>query len=90
MSTRPGCQRAADAEILGFAVGKNGVVVTLDADFHAILAVSGAAGPSVIRIRIESLRAAEIVESLRLVATQFGSELQARSLVTGRWGVSWE
>jgi predicted nuclease of predicted toxin-antitoxin system len=43
---------AADEEILGFALSKNGVVVTLDADFHAILA-SGAVGPSVIRIRIQ-------------------------------------
>jgi len=73
---------AADEEILGFPLARNGVVVTLDADFHAILAVSGAAGPSVIRIRIQGLRAAEIVERLRLVTTQFGSELEAGSLVT--------
>jgi predicted nuclease of predicted toxin-antitoxin system len=77
-----GMSTAADEEILGFALGKNGVIVTLDADFHAILAVSGAAGPSVIRIRIQGLRAAEIVERLRLVTTQFGSELEAGSLVT--------
>ena len=42
--------KAADEEILDFAVGKNSIVVTLDSDFHAILAVSGAAGPSVIRM----------------------------------------
>jgi predicted nuclease of predicted toxin-antitoxin system len=82
MSARSGCQRAADEEILGFALGKNGVVVTLDADFHAILAVSGAVGPSVIRIRIQGLRAMEIVERLLLAATRFGSELEVGSLVT--------
>jgi predicted nuclease of predicted toxin-antitoxin system len=46
-----GMSMADDEEILRFAHEKNGIVVTLDADFHAILAVSGAEVPSVIRIR---------------------------------------
>lgn len=46
-----GMSKAADEEILAFSLGRNGVVVTLDADFHTILAVSGASGPSVIRLR---------------------------------------
>ena len=77
-----GMSKAADEDILRFALGKNGVVVTLDADFHAILAVSGAVGPSVIRIRIQGLRAADIVEYLRFVSVHFESELTAGSLVT--------
>ena len=73
---------AADEEILGYALEKNAVVVTLDADFHAILAVSGAEGPSVIRIRIQGLRAEEISECVRSVTTRFESELKAGLLVT--------
>ncbi len=55
-----GMQNAADDEILAWS-GKGSVVVTLDADFHAILAVSGASGPSVIRLRIQWLRAPDVV-----------------------------
>jgi predicted nuclease of predicted toxin-antitoxin system len=73
---------AADEEILGFALGRNSVVVTLDADFHAILAVSGADGPSVIRIRIQGVRATEVAECVRFVSIHFDMELIAGSLVT--------
>jgi hypothetical protein len=41
-----GMSRATNGEILRFALAKAAFVVTLDADFHAILAVSGAVGPS--------------------------------------------
>jgi predicted nuclease of predicted toxin-antitoxin system len=41
--------KAADDEIVAWSLGKNAMVVTLHADFHTILAVSGASGPSVIR-----------------------------------------
>ena len=36
-----GMSRAADEEIPAFSAARNAVVVTLDADFHTILAVSG-------------------------------------------------
>lgn len=54
-----GMSTAADEEILSFALGKNGIVVTFDADFHAILVVSGAAGPSAVRIRIRGVTCRE-------------------------------
>jgi len=77
-----GLATATDEDILGFALSKNGIVVTLVADFHAILAVSGAVGPSVIRIRIQGLRTSGIVECVRFVFRQFEIELRTGALVT--------
>lgn len=73
---------AADDEILAFAVGKRATIVTLDADFHAILAVSGASGPSVIRLRIQGLHAAAIVEQLQRTLAAFEADVERGCLVT--------
>jgi predicted nuclease of predicted toxin-antitoxin system len=51
-----GLATASDSTILDVGRQEDMIVVTLDADFHALLALSGVAGPSVIRIRIEGLR----------------------------------
>jgi predicted nuclease of predicted toxin-antitoxin system len=50
-----GMSRASDLEILDRAEAEQRVCVTLDADFHALLATRAAKGPSVIRIRKEGL-----------------------------------
>jgi predicted nuclease of predicted toxin-antitoxin system len=55
-----GMSRAADAAIIDLARLEQRMVVTLDADFHALLAVSGATGPSVLRIRDEGLKAHQL------------------------------
>jgi predicted nuclease of predicted toxin-antitoxin system len=57
-------------------------VVTLDADFHAILAVSGASGPSVIRLRLQGLNAPEVVRLVLDLLTRFDADLKLGSLVT--------
>ena len=74
--------KAADDEILAWSLGKNAIVVTLDADFHAILAVTGARGPSVIRLRIQGLGAQAVVELVQKVLAGFGSDLERGFLVT--------
>jgi predicted nuclease of predicted toxin-antitoxin system len=77
-----GFSTAADADILAAAQRENRVVVTLDADFHSLLAHSGAAAPSVIRIRIEGLRADRLTELLRTVCAQCDVELEQGAVVT--------
>jgi predicted nuclease of predicted toxin-antitoxin system len=73
---------SADDEILAWSLEKNAIVVTLDADFHTILAVSGASGPSVIRVRIQGLGAQAIAELVHDALAGFGDELKRGSLVT--------
>ena len=62
-----GLAAASDQEILSFAEQNDCTVVTLDADFHALLAKSASSKPSVIRIRIEGLRAEALTTLLRTV-----------------------
>lgn len=58
------------------------IVVTLDADFHAHLALSGAAGPSVIRLRIEGLKAPQLADLLVQVLKQCGDDLKSGAMLT--------
>ena len=51
-----GMSAATDEQIIALARIQGRVVVTLDADFHNMLALTGATGPSTIRIRSEGLR----------------------------------
>lgn len=57
-------------------------MVTLDADFHAIIALSGLTAPSVIRVRMEGLRAAPLGLLLADVLQKAGVALQSGALVT--------
>jgi predicted nuclease of predicted toxin-antitoxin system len=75
-------RKATDDEILAYALRSHAAIVTLDADFHAILAVSGASGPSVIRLRMQGLGGAETVELIERVLAAFEADLKRGSLVT--------
>ncbi len=77
-----GLQHSEDAAILEFARAEGRVVVTLDADFHALLALSGAAQPSVVRIRIEGLKAPALAAILENVLSLCASELAAGAAVS--------
>jgi predicted nuclease of predicted toxin-antitoxin system len=73
---------AEDSAILACGQVENRIVVTLDADFHALLALSGALSPSVIRIRREGLKAEGLVELLAKVLDEWSEELELGAVVT--------
>lgn len=73
---------AEDEAILQRAFAENRIVVTLDADFHSLLVLSGATKPSVIRIRNEKLRAEQLCNLLQMIAPQCEAELEAGAMVS--------
>jgi len=56
--------------------------VTLDSDFHRLLAISGASKPSVIRIRREGLRGPEAAILITQLLEQLREQLEAGAMVT--------
>lgn len=77
-----GLATASDVEILVAARKDGRAVVTLDADFHALLALSGAAQPSVVRIRIEGLQAEALARIIRTVLDHCEADLAKGAAVT--------
>jgi predicted nuclease of predicted toxin-antitoxin system len=55
---------------------------TLDADFHLLLALSHATLPSVIRVRIEGLRAVALADLLESVLKKCSEDLASGAAVT--------
>ena len=81
-----GMARSSDSDILDYARRERRVCVTLDADFHAHLAVSGAARPSTVRVRIEGLNGCALAELLKKVWPMIGDALErgAMAMITER------
>lgn len=77
-----GLASASDAKILAFALQEHRILITLDADFHALLALSGANEPSVIRIRMEGLRAENHARLLARVLSACEADLVKGCMVT--------
>ncbi len=77
-----GLSRATDKEIIEYARRENRICVTLDADFHAILALSDEIAPSVIRIRIEGLKGKELAALLQSIWPRIAEHVYMGSLVT--------
>lgn len=77
-----GLSEAEDAELIQRAREGGYVVVTLDADFHTLLALDEVTSPSVIRIRIERLRAKALTDLVLRVLSECDEDLQQGAAVT--------
>ena len=73
---------AEDEAIIEYGRANGYSVVTLDADFHSLLALSGASGPSIVRLRIQRLRAPEAANLVWLVLERVGGKLEAGCFIT--------
>ena len=79
-----GWSRAEDPEIIKLAQTNDQIVITLDADFHALLALTSANSPSVIWIRIANLRAPELVEIILSILDEYQEMLAKGVAITVR------
>jgi predicted nuclease of predicted toxin-antitoxin system len=77
-----GMSSAEDWQILEQARKDGMIVVTLDADFHSLLALTAANSPSVIRIRIERLRAQALTDLLTTIINTCRDELKQGSALS--------
>ncbi len=76
-----GYAAAADQQILELARREGRVEVTLDADFHDALAATSSITPSVIRIRIERLKAQGLADLLIPILPNISADLDAGALI---------
>lgn len=77
-----GLSRATDNEILEYARAEKRVIVTLDADFHAILAVANESEPSVVRIRQEGLKGPALADLIENIWPSIIEQLKSGAMVS--------
>lgn len=77
-----GMSQASDKTILHYAAENNRFVITLDADFHALLAVSDMVTPSVLRIRREGLQGQQLANLLLEIWPRIAEQMRQGAMVT--------
>ena len=77
-----GLSRSTDIQILEFARNEQRIIITLDSDFHTILALENASTPSVIRIRLEGLKGPDLALIIKRIWTQIEPQIKKGAMVT--------
>jgi len=77
-----GLGSARDADVVAWCRAQGAIAVTLDADIHAVIALSGLTTPSTIRIRVQGLNGAEMARLLVDVLESRRDALAAGAMVT--------
>ena len=81
-----GWARANDPAILQRAKDESRVVLTLDSDFHQLLALSGESQPSVVRFRDEGLSIEQMFDIMVQIKTRFNNEMIDGAVASVRRG----
>jgi predicted nuclease of predicted toxin-antitoxin system len=79
-----GWARAEDTKIIELAQTNDQIIITLDADYHAVIALTSAPSPSVIWIRVVNLRALEDMEIIIPILNEYKEMLINGVLITMR------
>ena len=77
-----GLTSAPDTQILAFARDDRRVCLTLDHDFHSILAETAATAPSVVLLRIQQASYVETAQLIARVLRDFAQQLERGAAVT--------
>jgi predicted nuclease of predicted toxin-antitoxin system len=77
-----GLQTASDSSILDAALAEGRIIVTLESDFHTMLAIRGLAAPSTILIRLHAPTAPQACTIIHSLCERFEHEIVAGSMVT--------
>jgi predicted nuclease of predicted toxin-antitoxin system len=77
-----GFSRAEDGAIVELARERGAAIVTLDADFHAILARTKASGPSIVRLRLQGLNGEQVADLVLGLLRRFAEEIGRGALIT--------
>lgn len=71
-----------DAEILEWCRQAGRVIVTHDHGFHQLIALAGAGGPTVIRIRLQGLDHEQVASVIERVVRAHGEAIEGGSLIS--------
>lgn len=76
-----GDPKASDRHVMDWAVAHHYVVFTHDLDFGAMLALTHAAGPSVLQVRAENILPDDLAGSVIAALNQHAADLSSGALV---------